>query len=161
MDAMDGKERATILFERIEGKGILRSVFDEDGSPTSQTLIDPGSHTINDIALDGAAGFERVVEREYEEVVLRKACPKCGKAGMRRFREGKDVPVMPIFLCNSCGERGYRLSDRYLDEIIREKRELFSKEEQNELDADPDSFKKELKEYIIRIFASKRVSCIR
>ena len=165
MDIIDSGREAVLLFEQVGKEGVLKSIFNKEGDPLSQTLINRGNKDIDDIAKDIMAGFEEVTEKEYEEIVLAKPCPKCGKPGMKRAVNTSDgragVPVMPTFICGSCGEHGYRLSNSYLEEIIRERRELFSEEEQRELNANPDGFKNELKEYIIRIFASKRISCIR
>ena len=102
-------------------------------------------------------------EPVFSEVVLDKPCPTCGTRAVmidyrqRRLKSVNDVPVMPIYTCGTCNTRSYHLTDSYLEYLVYNNASLFSGVESQEMSSDRDKFLHELREYIIRIFASKRI----
>ena len=115
-------------------------------------------------------GIEIMVEavKSYEKVALKATCIGCGKEDSI-FREMdfadpglvKNVPVVPLFRCTSCGKRYYSMTDEYLKALVHNNTSLFSGEELEEKRKDEALFIKTLHEYIIRIFASKKISRVR
>jgi transposase-like protein len=103
-------------------------------------------------------------ERAYMAIKLHKVCPECKKDSPRRQLEGttiREVPIIPLYVCDSCGCRSYHLTKEYLLHLVEKKRALFSAAEAAEYEKDPKKFVDELREYVIRIFASKRIMCIK
>ena len=101
----------------------------------------------------------------YEKIKVSASCKKCG-SGNRISREldlavvsyVDNVPVVPIFRCTGCGERFYSMSAEYLEMLVSRNKDLFKKEELEEIEKDRMSSIKQLNEYIIRIFASKKIT---
>ena len=165
MDAENGEGKATTLLENLGGGLVLASVFDHEGNLLSRKVVNTGSEGTAAIERQVSTGFETITQGNYRDIVLEKDCPKCGNKGMARSTDISnsiaDVPVMPLVICQSCGTKGYTLSDSYLREMVMANKELFSSKEQEELERDAAGFMAELREYIIRIFASKRIFYIR
>jgi hypothetical protein len=106
-----------------------------------------------------------VVETAFSEIKLKKPCPKCNENSLERYAEvfsSKEyVPIMPLYFCNGCKSKSYHLTDSYLEYLIENNRSLFSEEELLALGSDRNAFVSEVREYIIRMFASQKVMCIR
>jgi hypothetical protein len=104
-------------------------------------------------------------EAEYTPVKFNKPCPKCSEYKLSRYVEAfaskQQVPVMPIYHCSNCKQQSYYLTKHYLEYLVDNNPELFSEAELAELKADKTKFLAELEGYIIRIFASKKVMCIK
>lgn len=102
----------------------------------------------------------------YEPVRMETLCTKCGNAGLSRELDMqlperiREVPVMPIFVCRKCSQRHYSLTDEYLRYLVASNKRLFEDNELKEIDNDMEASINVLKEYIIRIFASKKISKI-
>jgi hypothetical protein len=99
----------------------------------------------------------------YERVKVGAACIKCGGRIVRELdlkppRDIASVPVIPMFVCMDCKSRYYALTDEYLGRLVRENAELFGKDEIGERERDERAFVNTLQEYVIRIFASKRIT---
>lgn len=152
---------STMLLEPIKGGGFLRSIFSVGGGVILQTVM----------KLDGN-DIEKYIEKlcrtatscEYKEVFLEKPCPSCGEKPLKKPYRAvplSEIPVIPIYMCQKCGSRSYYLTKEYLSYLVEEKKELFEPLELEGYHKDKDKFMDELKEYIIRIFASKRILCIR
>ena len=99
----------------------------------------------------------------YEPVGVKAACAKCGGAVVRELdlkapREIGAVPVVPMFVCRNCKSRHYLLTDEYLRRLVQRRPGLFERGEIGEKEADERAFMNTLQEYVIRIFASKRIS---
>jgi hypothetical protein len=100
---------------------------------------------------------------KYVPVRVGAECAKC-RGGIARELdlkcpgEIKSVPVVPMFVCVGCGSRYYHLTDEYLIRLVRSNAALFDSEEARERGKDEGEFVKTLQEYVIRIFASKRIS---
>jgi uncharacterized protein YbbK (DUF523 family) len=165
-----GKEKRTALWERLGG-AVLESVFNEEGAVLRQELhpdAPAGGMSRTSELLDGFArreGVEVVGEKGFERVTLKKPCPKCGKQDLNRERPSaggiRGIRVIPVYVCGGCGSKGYHLTDEYLDFMIENNKGLFDGKEMAEMSRDRGAFASELKEYVIRIFASKRISNIK
>lgn len=112
-----------------------------------------------------AASVHTASEKTYEEVKLNRQCPHCGGTSLVRFANSvmtsKELPVMPIYSCNACTKRSYYLTDEYLAFLVKNNKALFEGAELAELEKDSQAFMHEMKEYIIRIFATKHIARIR
>ena len=101
--------------------------------------------------------------KEYERVRVNAVCDACRSRSIGReldagSPEGIDVaPVVPVFVCHSCGAKYYQLGDTYLRRIVARKGDLFDRTELAELEADEATFVEVLQENVIRIFASKKM----
>ncbi|MGC8710201.1 MAG: hypothetical protein ACP5RF_01130 [Candidatus Micrarchaeia archaeon] len=159
-----GNEKRTVLSERIM-RGFLVTEFNEDGEVLGQSLenADDGIEALRRHTPNGAYTYNIIDKPFYEGVHINAECSKCGKRSIRRELDLIDtrllskVQTMPIFVCTSCGQKFYSLTDTYLKTLIRLNMELFTKEELAEREKDEGAFVNELKEYIIRIFASKKI----
>ncbi|MDE1856736.1 MAG: hypothetical protein KGH98_01485 [Candidatus Micrarchaeota archaeon] len=169
--SVDGKRRlthkdSTYLWEPA-GSGILETRFNKNGHITDQNLFKKGmfdfERRLSEVATEiGAVKFE---EAPFSDVEIDKRCPKCSATALKRYyeqnRNSSDLPIMPIYICASCGTKSYFLTDAYLERLVNSNRQLFSQQEAAELEKDAERFMKELKGYIIRIYASKRIIEIR
>ena len=159
----NGRER-TVLWEPVRD-GMIETVFDEDGV-VARALF----HKSKDSAERFADTFMRekgigVEKGVYSEVKIKKSCPGCGESALIRIAESaedsKKVPITPLYKCSKCNNQSYYLSDEYLDYLVTSNRALFDEKELKELDSNKEKFMTELKEYIIRIFASQKIMRIR
>ncbi|MEM3841121.1 MAG: hypothetical protein QXN59_00275 [Candidatus Micrarchaeaceae archaeon] len=144
--------------ERVDG-GVLQTFFDGSGAVVRRNPLP--------ISTDIAAESERlaksfgcpVVRKEYSKVLLDKPCPKCYSSPLAE-QPGPKM-VMPIYICKHCGSKSFFLTDQYLIQLVSENKSSFSESERAELSSSPDAFFAELREYIIRIFASKKIIAIK
>jgi hypothetical protein len=101
---------------------------------------------------------------QFMKIKLNRKCPKCGNIGMQRAADSVGpefrAMVMPIYTCSSCSTKGYHLTEPYLKFLLEKQKELLSEKEKEEMMANEAAFIKEIKAYIIRIFASKKIDCI-
>jgi predicted RNA-binding Zn-ribbon protein involved in translation (DUF1610 family) len=162
----DSKGGRIILWEPI-GETVVETIFDTEGGILVQSLLKMEGTRIHERTSTYMknAGLGEAREVEFTDVKLNKRCPNCGKDTLSRrastVRDFKDIPIMPIYDCTSCRWRSYYLTDTYLTYLVHNNKELFDHEESSELEKDERQFLGELKEYIIRIFASKRILCIK
>ena len=160
------RARATMLWEPIGREHALETVFDERGAILDQKLVKLNGHTLHDLVSDflESAGIEPK-ESVYEEVRIGARCPSCGSAGLRRAAQSAaspaSVPVMPLYTCQNCGAKSYHLTDSYLRELVSHNKGLFEPKELEELNTDEERFIKEIREYIARVFASKKILSIK
>ena len=103
----------------------------------------------------------------YKHVEVNAKCVSCNDRNIKRELDlvparliGK-VPVVPIYVCISCKKKYYSMSDRYLTTLVHANETFFEPEERKLKEKDEGAFVKELEEYIIRIFASKKITLIR
>lgn len=173
----DGKGNIRLEYESEKGLRIrlwearkdaaLETAFDDNGFVLDQILLKPDAETIKgrvaQVMKDANITVTKVAE--YSEVKINKPCPKCGEFGLSRYVEEfasrKDVPVMPIYYCKGCTAKSYYLTRDYLENLVSNNRGLFTESEISELDSDRNAVMKELEGYIIRIFASKQIMCIK
>jgi len=156
----DGKS-VTILWERLHFKSILQTVFDGHGGILDQKVITPDKplgEFVDSFAKNESFSIKKTA---YKEVSLSKNCPSCGSKNLVRYAEHlsnpKDIPVMPIYLCTKCRSKSYYLTDGYLNRLVSEHPGLFSEGELSVLNENSRAFAQELKEYIVRFFAAKKV----
>ncbi len=155
LDYTNKSGSSSCTIERCGG-GTLKTYFDEDGAILHREPLDPGKG-IEEIAMETAKTLGTPVKGgEYSPVKLSKPCPACSAKALIEHRDS-GVPIMPIYVCTSCGARAFLLTDEYMSQLVRENLRAFSDEERKELETDPGKFSNELREYIIRIFASKRI----
>ncbi len=162
--AHDGQKR-TVLWEPL-GSGTVETIFDGEGAIALQRIfsdkIDKEAQVARFIKAEKIAG---VRQGDYSEIRFNKKCPTCGADSLQRLAEtisdSSKMPVMPIYVCGSCKGKSYYLTDSYLEHLISNNVDLFEENERKALDSDKGAFVKEIKEYIIRIFASKRIMCIK
>jgi predicted RNA-binding Zn-ribbon protein involved in translation (DUF1610 family) len=149
-----------------KGKRILETVFDENGAVLQQQLLnmkDSGLEAMIEHELRSIPAKE-VKDRPYEDVKLKKPCPGCGSASLERCDRsvsGDELPVVPMYVCKSCGKKSYHLTAKYLEYLISRNKGLFEQDELAKMGDNHGAFVNELEEYILRIFASKKVMRIR
>ncbi len=150
-------------------EGILITEFESSGQVVDQ-VYSKGHGRGVDAALKEyiAAGDTEIVDAEkYEGVTAGFVCGACGHAGLRRELDLKhpseihDVPVVPIFVCGACGARHYSMTDKYLKALVKSNRGMFGSKELEEMDSDTEASVASMQEYIIRIFASKKINRMR
>ncbi len=150
--------------------GVMHTIFNGEGAIVRRDFFEClNSISVIDKCVSDFVDSERIAIEGHDdmhEVALSKNCPSCNETGLLlevERKEGKitNIPVMPVYKCNKCGKRSYYLTDEYLDHLVSGNIDLFKGPEQRQMQADKEAFRKELKEYIIRIFASKRIVCIR
>ncbi len=163
-----GGERRVALWEPLSGGAIAETIFDSEGAVLRMSMLKGGTDCAGEIdchmgRLISQAKLDRVLTGEYSDIRLKKSCPSCGAGPLSRFRgdDGANLPIMPVYVCGSCSGKCYHLTDPYLEYLVTNNRDLFSAQEQTQLDADKAAFLAELKEYIIRIYASKRIMRIK
>jgi hypothetical protein len=164
LDILGEGEAVTMVFEPLQN-GFLQGIYDENGGVLQQKLVVATQKEIDEIINSSLSGAAVNSSSDFKEIKLNRGCPKCGTLGLDRT--GLDpgardkISVMPLYLCGSCGCRGYYLTDHYLKSLVLERGGLFSDEERKQLMEDERAFMDEIKAYIIRIFASKKVECIK
>lgn len=158
----NGRNRAA-LWEPFRG-GIIETIYNEYGAVLGQRMFkNDGKKFLNE-RIDSVmkdASITSTSECKYTEIRLERRCPGCGAASLERVsdfgKEKPDLPVMPTYECRECKGKGYHLTDEYLEQMLAEQESLFSSKELQEMKTDRGAFKAQLNEYIIRIFASKRI----
>ncbi len=150
-------------------RGTLLTEFSGTGEVTDQRYV-KDADPISELSgyLSGYAIDLASVDR-YEGVKINAKCSKCASLGLARELDRSipigfnDVPVIPIFVCinSKCGQRHFSLTRDYLAVLVNGNRQLFESDELRELDENPQAAMDTLQEYIIRIFASKKISRIR
>jgi hypothetical protein len=150
-------------------KGTLITEFNERSEVVNQVYKKNGGMNLE----SDLSGYLNVDEKKvvltgnYKGIMVRAKCRSCGNVGLKRSldltkpSEITEVPVVPLFVCGSCGSPHYSLTDDYLKALVEGRSELFEKEELEEIRGDTIGAVKLLQEYIIRIFASKKISRIR
>ena len=161
----NGSDR--ILSWNVKGDKALETVYDTEGAILIQRPVKLDSEGVDKRIKDvlKATGLETAQKTEFIGITLKKPCPKCNEYALASladsFPSSEEVPVMPIYQCASCKARSYYLTDQYLEYLVENNRELFSEQDVSALSSGKDAFLSELREHIIRIFASKRITCIK
>ena len=146
-------------FSIIDGH-ILHEHLDSNGALLDQELFKDGNIHVHIDALLNRIKCEAKTG-VYETVYLKKSCPKCGNTSLNRYFDGKNVPIVPVYRCMNCSSNSIFITDEYLSKLVKNNGNLFDKKEIEELSKNNDYFMSELKEYIIRIFASKKILSIK
>jgi hypothetical protein len=154
VDYETGSGSFTETFEE-HGKAVLRTSFDSEGRVLDRRLLKKGSARA--MAAEFAEGLGgEVLTGEYADVEIKKGCPRCA-GGLRLHVAEGDIPIMPVYVCRNCGARSLDLTDEYLSALVRENRALFESSELEEMERSPGTFSSELRDYIIKIYASKHI----
>jgi transposase-like protein len=158
-------EKRFLLWEKRSGK-LLETLFDQNGAILIQRLTALNEDLINKkISEISKMTNSSVAEASFSEIKFNKPCPKCNADSLERyvdaFASKGDVPVMPLYYCKSCKSKSYYLTDSYLEYLIENNKSLLSESELSELGNNGNAFVSEVREYIIRMFASQKVICIR
>ncbi|MGD0729239.1 MAG: hypothetical protein ABR981_04140 [Candidatus Micrarchaeaceae archaeon] len=143
---------------------LLEMVFDMNGFVLLQKLTKIQNKEDIDLKIKETLHKEKISKiskKEYSEVKITKNCPNCNESALELYVEafasnGK-VPVVPTYHCKNCKGKSYYLTDSYLEYLVNENKGLFSDAELIELEKDRNAFMNEIKAYIIRIFASKKI----
>ena len=157
---VDGKERYS-LFELIND-GVLITDFNCDGEVLDQVchmgrdiIKEAGAHISSN---GGVANFTK-----YDGLKVNGRCLGCNSRNIKREfdlinpGEIRNVPVMPIFICLDCKSKLISVTDEYVSALAKRNPHLFEKSEIEEKGNDWDGFIRELKQYIISVFAAKRI----
>jgi len=160
-----GEETRFSLAEEIK-EGTLVTEFRSNGEVLDQVCVNGrDARTALGEYLKGIGSLEVLSKAgsKYEPIGVNAPCPKCNgeiarELDLKAPRDIAFVPVVPMFVCRSCKSRYYLLGDDYLKRLIHAKVGLFEKDEALEREKDEGLFLKTMHEYVIRIFASKRIS---
>ena len=161
----DGKTRFS-LAEKTS-KGTLITEFDEHSEVVNQVYKEGHDHEGALLEYLKADGKKIVLSGDYRGIVINAKCSGCGSVGLARSldlaspSDIKEVPVVPLFVCRECKRVHYSLTDDYLAALVDGKKELFEKDELEQINCNKSGSVKLLQEYIIRIFASKKISRIK
>lgn len=169
-ESSDGRLR-TELYEKNGAKvfcvaestplGILITEFSEKGivldqlSKKGDALHELNRHIGGETNLVSVSG--------YEHVRIKAKCSKCATETLEReldlLEPGQisNVPIVPLFRCSTCKQRFYSMSDEYLRNLVENNASLFTADDIADKTANEKEFVRTLHEYIIRIFASKKI----
>lgn len=148
------------IWETLSDKSVLETTFSPDGGILDQRLFDP--------SISARERADRFVEQEglepregvYEEVLLDKRCPRCG-GEIERYSKiapnSREIPIVPIYVCRSCGAKSYYMTDSYLKHLISRNSSLFSSIDIKAYKENSKEFINEIREHINRIFAARRI----
>ncbi len=147
-------------------KGILLTEFNSDGEVLVQ-LLNAGSDPEKALKeFTGTKELQVTDTDSYVPVRLNAECVACKCAEVVREMdlmqpsEIKETPVVPLYVCSSCRKKYYTMTDEYLHFLVGANLDLFDQNELGERTADEPLFIKTLQQYIIRIFAAKKISHI-
>lgn len=141
----------------------LETTFDKEGSILAQNASKFDSISLNNKIKDTMkeAMASNTQETPFTDIKLNKPCPKCGEYSLMRYVEAfaskGDLPVMPLYQCYMCSTKSYHLTNEYLEYLVSNNMMLFSEAEVAQMKSDRSAFMSELRGYIIRIFASKKI----
>lgn len=143
--------------------GILITEFSVNSEVNNQIVRKGGDAAKALASYANTDSFEMVECGRYNGITIREGCTKCSNRELLRDLDGSapskitDVPVIPIFRCSRCGARHYSLTGRYLERLVKSNTRLFEDAELKEMDSDSEGLMDTLQEYVIRIFASKKI----
>lgn len=147
------------MWETSKDGKISETTFKNNGSITDQAYVN-----VKDVR-EHVESFIRNENLEpsktnFEEIKLDRKCPKCSGNIDRYAKDksvGEDIPIMPLYVCKECNSKSYHLTIEYLHKLVNSNLEMFSDSDKELYKENSESFIKELKEYINRIFASKHI----
>jgi hypothetical protein len=151
-----------LIFEKTM-KGVLVTRLDRNSGVLDQKYANGDIGSAMSSLLPG--GFALSEVSEMARTTLEKRCGACGARLVRELEFADpsaimDVPVVPIFRCADCGRRHYSMTREYLGALVDRNNGLFEADELEEIGRDREKGINTLNEYIIRIFASKKISRI-
>jgi hypothetical protein len=145
--------KGTLLTEFLQNGDVVNQVYRQSKDSLEEMRAYLGK---NDIKIN-----EKV---PYAPLKIKSKCHGCGKEEMRRELESvpaekiSDVPVVPIFVCGGCGKRYYTMNELFLKNLVAMNKDLFESADIKEMQKDEDAFIHNLREYVIRTFASKKIA---
>ncbi|MGC8479817.1 MAG: hypothetical protein ACP5M9_04095 [Candidatus Micrarchaeia archaeon] len=149
------------IYEKTN-KGILMTKFSKTHGVISQIYMKQG--TIPELFYKEYRNDFVIEEKQSKEKTsIDKRCDSCSGILYRELEYTEpwnitDVPVVPIFRCGSCSKRFYSMTKEYLEDLVVKNKDLFDDNEISELNKNKEEFINTLNAYIIRIFASKKIS---
>jgi hypothetical protein len=165
LEYLQGSEQRIRLWEPFNN-GLLETTFDNSGSVLLQKMLKSQADVLK-LRLDESlreAGVSQTKETQFSDVKINKPCPNCKQYNLSRYIEAyatkNEVPIIPIYYCSNCKKQSYHITNSYLEYLVENNMSLFSDSEILELKGDRSAFVSELKGYIIRIFASKKIMSI-
>lgn len=150
-------------------QGVLISEFSANGEIIDQ-IYRKSTEVLKEIGERlGRIDKEIVIEdvSSFAPVKGNATCDACqGTEIVREFdlldaSKVSEVPVVPIFVCTKCKKRFYSMGGKYLRKLIARNPELFEGEELRVKEKDEAAFVHEIQEYMIRIFASKKLAMMK
>ena len=143
-------------------KGMLITELNERGLVEKQVYMKPD----DPFYVNLTKSMEVVECGEYKGMSVDAVCASCSGTLARELdlvhpSVINTVPVVPSYICRGCSKRFYSMTDTYLKSLVADTKELFDEKDLKELSENEEAFVSVLQEYIIRIFASKKISRIR
>lgn len=150
-----------VLIENTQN-GMLFTELNRRGLVEKQLYVKPGDADYSEIV----SIMDVSDAGEYAGLAVDANCTACGGEVVRELdlvhpSVITHVPVVPVYICRKCSKRFYSMTDGYLKSLVASRKELFDEKDLKELSENESMFVSTLQEYIIRIFASKKVSRIR
>ncbi len=157
---VDYYEAGELFIETFEESGnhVIRTSFNRAGEVLGREMLPSRSRAHSKLATDFANAKGNPVATEYAEIDVLKPCPKCG--GSLAYEDSRADVVLPVLVCGSCRSKSFCLTDEYLAKLVKLNKVLFDDSERKMMDESPDAFKAELRDHIIKIYASKHISKI-
>lgn len=147
-------------------KGVLITEFGRNGSLINQVYLDKDD-ALQELKRHVSGFFDdlRIEDvGEYEKVSINALCDACNTKSVARELDFAvpalvtNVPVVQTLRCLKCGKRFYSVTRPYLKALVNGNLDLFDGGEIRQKDEDEERFINTLNEYVIRIFASKKIN---
>ena len=156
--------RKSVCIAEPVQKGVLVTQFEETGEVMNQVYSKAEEVESALSAYLGSPIAGTIVDVDnYKGIEAKARCTGCRGSVVRELDSKRperisEVPVVPIFACNTCGKRFYNISDSYLRKLVEQNKEMFETDELAEKEKDGDAFINTINENIVRVFASKKIS---
>ncbi len=155
LDYKDEKGNDAIRTYEESNGHVVYVQYEKDGSVVDQGFTErPLDDSVKEFLL--SLQDYKEIAADYKEVTLQRKCPKCNSGSLTRIREGS-FSIVPMYICNACKTKSYHLSNAYLKKLVYEHMSLFESNEKEELVQDEEKFMAELKDYILKIYAAKKI----
>ncbi|MDE1855942.1 MAG: hypothetical protein KGH49_01770 [Candidatus Micrarchaeota archaeon] len=160
--------RAFAISEKT-ANGVLVSEFTEEGELLDQIYKksnDPMVEIANHVKHIASELTIRSVE-SYSGVEVRAKCDGCNGKSIKREMDLLapptilKIPVVPLFVCTNCKKKFYSMTPTYLRKLVARNTEMFEKNELEMRNAGEQAFIDEVQEYMVRVFASKKLTRIK
>lgn len=149
------------------GSGTLITRFKSSGDVLDQTCdLSKDAKSVLCDYLKGEGALDFTNSGAYERVAVDARCGRCKGEIIRGLdlknpEEIRSVPVVPIFVCKGCGRRFYSMTEAYLTRLAHRQSFLFSADDLKEMKKNEREFINNVREHVIRIFASKKITRLR
>ncbi len=155
---------STLIFEKTR-EGVLVTELDEGLGVLDQEYFKNGT-VVEIIGKKLGAGVRIKPVELLERTSLTLNCDVCSKPLFRELDFVDPclidrVPVVPIFRCAACDKRFYSITKAYLGRLVDRNNALLDEKERAALEDNRESLINIMNEYVIRIFASKKISRIK